>query len=72
MTRKPTDERPPFPNGVAQPAIRAIASVGVSRFEEAAKFTVRELAALHGMGPKALAFIKAALAMEGKSFVREK
>ena len=72
MPKKPTDGISPFPKGVAQPAVRALASVGVIRFEQAAKFNERELAALHGMGPKALAAIKAALAEQGKSLAREK
>jgi ribosomal protein S18 acetylase RimI-like enzyme len=57
----------PFPKGVAQPAVRALASVGVKRLEDATRFTEAELAALHGMGPKALGIIKDALRAQGKS-----
>ena len=69
--KRPNDANSPFPKGFAQPAVRALASVGVTRFEQAAKFTERELAALHGMGPKALAAIKAALADQSMSFAPE-
>jgi hypothetical protein len=63
----PTSKETPFPKGVAKPAVRALASVGVTRLDQLTRFTERELEALHGMGPKALAAIKTALREQGKS-----
>ena len=47
-----------FPKGVARPAQRALASIGVTRLDQAARFTERELMELHGMGPRALDAIR--------------
>ena len=63
---------PAFPRGVASPALRALASVGVSRLDQVTRFSETELLALHGMGPKALGIIKAALRAQGKSLANEK
>jgi hypothetical protein len=63
---------PEFPKGVAKPAIRALASVGVTRLDQAARFTKAELLALHGMGPKAIRLIEAELRARGKSFKQGK
>lgn len=58
-----------FPKGVSRPAIRALASVGVTELDQLTRFTEVELKALHGMGPKALGILKAALAARGKALV---
>jgi predicted flap endonuclease-1-like 5' DNA nuclease len=65
MESKPSESA--FPQGVAQPAVRALASIGITRLDQTAQFTEDELSALHGMGPKALGIIKAALHAQGKS-----
>ena len=54
-----------FPKGVAQPAIRALASIGVHNLEAVARHSRTELKALHGMGPKALRILEEALAARG-------
>ena len=59
-----------FPPGVARPAVRALASIGVHRLDQITRFSESELAALHGMGPRALGAIKAALRTQGKSLPR--
>jgi hypothetical protein len=56
-----------FPKGVSNPAKRALASVGVTELDQLTRFTEAELARLHGMGPKALGILKAALAERGKA-----
>jgi predicted flap endonuclease-1-like 5' DNA nuclease len=61
-----------FPKGVAKPAIRALASVGVVRLDQVARFTEADLLALHGMGPKAIRLIKEALRAKGKSLQQGK
>jgi len=61
-----------FPKGVGNPALRALASVGVRRLDQIARFSEAELLALHGMGPKAVGIIKAALRAQGKSLARDR
>lgn len=56
-----------FPPGVAAPARRALAAAGYTRLDQLAGKREAELAALHGMGPRALAAIREALAARGKA-----
>ncbi len=56
----------PFPRGVSQPAIRALKSAGYFALDQLAGASESNLAALHGMGPKALGILKAALQEKGK------
>ena len=69
---KPTDATHPnrdaFPPGVSGPALRALAGAGVRSVPALAQWTESELAALHGMGPKALAVLRDALAASGRRF----
>lgn len=57
-----------FPKGVSAPAKRALNSIGISRLEQLVEVSEAELAALHGMGPKALGVLKAALEERGLAF----
>jgi hypothetical protein len=68
VVSKPSAPEPTFPNGVAQPAVRALASIGVTRVEQLSKHRESDVATLHGMGPKALGVLKMALKAQGKSF----
>lgn len=61
-----------FPKGVAAPALRALASVGVTRLDQVTRFSESQLLALHGMGPRAIGIIKATLRAQGKSLAMEK
>lgn len=61
-----------FPTGVAKPALRALASAGISRLDQVTRLTESQLQALHGMGPKAIEAIKAALREQGKSLAGDK
>ncbi|MEO8030743.1 MAG: DNA-binding protein [Gemmatimonadota bacterium] len=61
-----TDPSHDFPPGVAAPARRALASVGITRVADAAKYSEAQLAQLHGMGPKALGILKLELKRRGK------
>lgn len=63
-----TPTEPEFPQGVSQPAIRALNSVGVANVESLATHREIDIADLHGMGPKAMGVLKAALKDKGKSF----
>lgn len=51
-----------FPPGVGGPALRALHTAGIRSIADLAKWTETDLAALHGIGPKALKILQAALA----------
>ncbi len=51
----------PFPRGIGQPATRALNNAGYSTLDQLVHARASDLAALHGMGPKALGILKAAL-----------
>lgn len=57
-----------FPKGVASPALRALAGAGITRLDQLTRFRESELLELHGMGPKAIATLAAALKTRGLSF----
>lgn len=59
-----------FPPGMPGPALRALAGAGIRSMSDLARRTESELAALHGMGPKALALLESALAADGRRFRR--
>jgi DNA-directed RNA polymerase alpha subunit len=54
-----------WPKGVGAPATRALAAAGLTDLTDLAGVTERDLAGLHGMGPKAVSILKAALADRG-------
>lgn len=58
---------PAVPRGVPRPALRALASLGVTRLSQVTRFTEARLLALHGMGPKAMRIIQGALREQGNS-----
>ena len=53
-----------LPN-IGAPATRALNNAGYTRLRELAGASRRDLAALHGMGPKALGILQAALTEHG-------
>lgn len=61
------DERG-FPKGIGNPARRALEHAGYTRLEQLDGVDEKALAALHGVGPKALAVLRVALAERGLSF----
>lgn len=71
MTRAPDTTHPnqaAFPAGISGPALRALDAAGIGSLDALASWAERDLAALHGMGPKALGLLKAALEERGRSF----
>lgn len=52
---------------IGAPATRALASIGITRLEQVADRSARELLALHGFGPRALGILAEALAASGRS-----
>lgn len=59
-----------FPRGVAKPALRALYAAGLRTLDQLTRVTEAELAALHGMGPKAVAVLRGALVAKGLDFRR--
>jgi hypothetical protein len=53
---------------IAQPAVRALASVNVAKLEHLGSFTEKDIKDLHGMGPKALGKLKEAMSNDGIKF----
>jgi hypothetical protein len=57
-----------FPAGLSAPARRALAAAGASRLQDLVGRRETEIAALHGMGPKAIELLRGALTGRGLSF----
>lgn len=57
-----------FPKGMSQPALRALQGAGIKTLEDLTKFSEKEIAKLHGMGPTGLVKLNAALAERGLSY----
>lgn len=57
-----------FPAGLSGPALRALAHAGIRTMAQLAQRTEREIAGLHGMGPKGVRTLKQALAAQGRHF----
>ena len=60
--------RDAFPAGMSGPALRALAAAGVRSVQDLTRWREADLAQLHGMGPKALARLRDALAARGIAF----
>lgn len=56
---------------IGQPAWRALTGAGYWRLEQLAGVSEKELLRLHGVGPKALRILRAALAERGLSLAGE-
>lgn len=56
------------PAGLAKPAQRALVNADINSLAELANRPLHEVAALHGMGPNALARLHQALESAGLSF----
>jgi hypothetical protein len=61
-----------FPKGIGRPALRALASAGFDRLDQLTRVPESDLLALHGMGPRAIGLIKAALRAQGKALAKSK
>lgn len=57
-----------FPAGMSGPAVRALQAAGIRSMAELAMRTEREIAALHGMGPKGVRILREALEGAGAGF----
>lgn len=61
-----------FPTGLSQPALRALNTAGITTLEQLSRFPEKEIADLHGMGPKGIRMLKQALAERGLAFAARK
>lgn len=61
-----------LPAGLSSPARRALASAGYVWLEQFAAVSEAEVLQLHGMGPKAMGLLRAALADIGLAFKQPK
>lgn len=60
-----------FPTTLAAPARRALAAAGYTSLAQLGQVSEAELRKLHGMGPKALAQLREALAARGLAFAAD-
>jgi predicted flap endonuclease-1-like 5' DNA nuclease len=60
-----------LPAKLAKPAQRALASAGITQLNQLTTISEAELTKLHGMGPKAIALLRDALAEKGKAFANQ-
>ena len=58
---------PEFPK-LSQPAHRALANANIFKLKDLAKWTEKDLLALHGIGPSAIPPLKAAMKKAGVAF----
>ena len=56
--RKSTTMKTPLPTTLGRPATTALHAAGITHLEDVVKHTEAELAALHGVGPKAIGILK--------------
>lgn len=61
----------PLPRSIGAPATRALREVGVTTLEQVAGHSAAELAAMHGVGPIAIARLREAMAERGTGFAGE-
>jgi hypothetical protein len=59
------DPQTDFPSGLSRPALRALASARLTRLKHLTRLTEADLLALHGMGPKGIRTLRAALQTKG-------
>lgn len=57
-----------FPPGMSAPSLRALEAAGLRSMRDLSGWTEAELAKLHGVGPKALALLLAAMKRQGIRF----
>ncbi|HLP10713.1 MAG TPA: hypothetical protein VK177_02215 [Flavobacteriales bacterium] len=56
---------------LSAPANRALEAKGIRTLKQLAKYSEKDILALHGIGPSAIPVLKAALKTEGLSFAKK-
>ena len=59
---------PKFPSGIPRPALRALLSAGLTELSHLSRISETDLAALHGIGPKAIGLLRNAMREMGIRF----
>ena len=57
-----------FPKGLSGPALRALKRANIKSMTQLSKWKESDLAELHGMGPKGIRILKAALGRQKRHF----
>lgn len=57
-----------FPDKLATPALRALLNARIFNLAQLAKYSEKEIVALHGMGPSSLPILKESLKAKGLAF----
>lgn len=60
-----------FPEKLSAPALRALANAKIKKLADISRYTEKEIAALHGMGPTGITMLKTALRNKRQSFKKE-
>jgi hypothetical protein len=60
--------RAAFPAGLSGPALRALHGANIRSVKDLTRWTEADLSRLHGMGPKAIEALRAALSASGTTF----
>ena len=68
MKHAPDASESNLPARLSAPALRALASVGVTRLEQLTSFSEAEIKKLHGMGPHGVKQLREALEHNGLAF----
>lgn len=68
MRTNSASNRTPFPEGLAQPALRALANAGYDHLEQLARASEKDVRSWHGIGPNALKKLQAAMTAIDLSF----
>lgn len=67
MSPRPEETLDALPR-IGAPATRALAAIGVTRLSQVAELRADDVLALHGVGPRAIRLLRAALADRGLTF----
>lgn len=54
-----------LPSGIGRPAARALEQAGLTTLDDVARLSDDELAALHGVGPRAIRVLREVIAARG-------
>lgn len=68
---RPDGSETEFPRSIGQPATRALALEGYTRFEQLENVTAAELLRLHRVGPKSVRILREELAARDTAFAGE-
>jgi hypothetical protein len=71
MTQTPDPKKSDLPKTSA-PSQRALNGAGITHLEDLTAHSEAEILELHGMGPKAMGILRAALSEKGLSFAQDK